>query len=361
MESKLVQVLAGSAQLNTFTKRDWSNLLLEARYHRMASQLGRLLKASAPEEFLAHIKADQLAYQKQLRILAQETKRFSKLFSAAGVDCVYLKGSAYQLRQFEEFQGRLMADIDILVNQADLKKVEAALKKEGWVNHPHTDYDERYYREWSQEIPPLIHYVRRTELDVHFNLLPLTLKEAPDQTKLFASKEPLAEQDCAYTLNPEAMVLHSAIHLFYESEFPKGLRDLHDIHMLLLRFSKQPGFWQKLIEIQSELGNGQSIYLACRYCIKIFNTQIPDAVLQTMQQWAPSPIALRVLDIAFQELICRGYPPLRSWYFSFAEKLLYLRGHLKRMPLHLLLPHLIRKSIYRLKERSHEPEEDLLF
>jgi len=97
---------------------------------------------------------------------------------------VYLKGSAYHLAGFSEFSGRLMSDIDILVSEATLPKVEKALKETGWLSTHLNDYDQKFYRQWSQEIPPMRHLKRRTELDLHFNILPKTLKESPTPSLL---------------------------------------------------------------------------------------------------------------------------------------------------------------------------------
>ena len=52
---------------------------------------------------------------------------------------------------------------------------------------------------------------------------------------------------------PEALVLHSAAHLFQDGDFAGGLRDLIDQDDLLRHFGSQPGFWNRLVARANEL------------------------------------------------------------------------------------------------------------
>ena len=61
------------------------------------------------------------------------------------------------------------------------------------------------------------------------------------------------------------MVLHSAMHLFYDGEFDHGLRDLVDIHRLLQRFGAEPAFWQALPGRARVLQLERPLFYALRY------------------------------------------------------------------------------------------------
>jgi len=50
------------------------------------------------------------------------------------------------------------------------------LMLEGWVSGHRSAYDQRYYRKWMHEIPPMTHIRRQTVLDLHHNILPETAR-----------------------------------------------------------------------------------------------------------------------------------------------------------------------------------------
>ena len=344
---------------------EWSILISQARYCNLLSGLNGFLKSQnlwtqTPKKAKQHILAEKVKSDNQLRLLKYEAKRLENLFTSNEFQHVYLKGSAYQLLEIEEFKGRQMADIDLLVCKNDLKKIEALLHKDGWVQPDLTDYDERFYREKSQEIPPLYHSKRRTSLDVHFNILPPTLKRAPNSSYLLKATQSIDGRQHAKTLVPAGMLFHSAIHMFHESEYPKALRDLYDLHSLISHFNSQ-SFWDSLIHLDKHVHNGDSVYFALRYTKKYFDTNIPQEVEQYYLSYKPNKFYLAAIDWCFKQVICNSFPTFRSRYHWLAEACLYMRGHLKRMPAHLLVPHLIRKAIYRLtQKKASELDEPVL-
>ena len=265
---------------------------------------------------------------------------------------MYLKGSAYHFNEMKNFTGRMMSDIDLLVKEKDLPIVENALKKSGWATQNINDYDQKFYRNWAQEIPPLKHIFRQVDLDVHFNILPKTIKESLNGKHLFEQSIPLASDPCEKVLKPHAMLAHSAIHLFYESEYKKGLRDLYDIAIFINDYGDDKFFWQELIKLQEDIGNQQSLYFALRYSQKIYQVKIPKLIQEYFECYKPPSLILKILDFCFIAVFTSMYPHHRKFGYKIPLFILYMRGHLKRMPLRLLLPHLTRKSIDKLKERE---------
>jgi hypothetical protein len=78
----------------------------------------------------------------------------------------------------------------VLVPHGGLPSVEAALMLRGWATGKTTAYDQRYYRRWMHELPPLRHIGRQTWLDVHHAILPITARLKPDSAKLLAASRP---------------------------------------------------------------------------------------------------------------------------------------------------------------------------
>src|SRR5690606_30867577 len=148
-------------------------------------------------------------------------------------------------------------------------EVEAALMLHGWTSTHHDAYDQRYYRTWMHELPPMQHIHRMTVIDVHHAILPETATCRPDPAKLMAAARPIEASNGLMTLAPVDMVLHSACHLFHESETDHGLRDLVDIDALLRHFGTMPDFWRHLPERARELELQRPLRYALRYARRI--------------------------------------------------------------------------------------------
>jgi hypothetical protein len=257
---------------------------------------------------------------------------------------VLLKGAAYQLAGLPCARGRLFSDIDVLVAHERLGQVEGALMLNGWVSGHHDAYDQRYYREWMHELPPMQHAKRQTVIDVHHAILPRTAAARPDPARLRAAARPLPGHPGLYVLAPADMVLHSAVHLFYEGEFNHGLRDLFDLHRLLLHFAAQPGFWDELPARARELGLERPLFYALRYCGGLLHTPVPAATLAAAGAGRPNRLLLALMDQLFGRALLPDHASCSDWFSASARFLLYIRGNWLRMPPLMLSRHLFHKA-----------------
>ena len=165
-----------------------------------------------------------------------------------GAPVILLKGAAYLAMQLPAARGRSFSDVDVLVPKARLSQVESALMQRGWMTTHHSAYDQRYYREWMHELPPLRHLQRQSVLDVHHTILPETARLRPDATLLLSAALPVPGWDGVAVLAPTDMVLHSMTHLFHNDELSRGLRDLSDLDLLLRHFAVDATWWRNLVE-----------------------------------------------------------------------------------------------------------------
>ena len=238
----------------------------------------------------------------------------------------------------------------------NIDKVEQALIESGWSSGHLDAYDQNYYRTWMHELPPLQHMRRGTALDVHHTILPETGQLKPDIQKLIDAAITLSVRDdfSVRVLAPVDMVLHSATHLFHEGEFDHGLRDLFDLHRLLVQFSNEPDFWQDLIIRAQEIDLVQPLYYATRYTHKILQTPVPTYVLRKLQDISSVGLTGWLVDFCYERALVSDHVTCRKPFTGLAEYLLFVRSHYLRMPLRLLIPHLIHKSLKREAENSNE-------
>jgi hypothetical protein len=242
--------------------------------------------------------------------------------------------------------GRLFGDIDFLVPKERIEEIERILLAADWASAIKDDYDQHYYRRWTHQIPPLRHYKRQTFLDVHHTIVPPTARASVDADTLAAASLPLGDDPKLRILAPADMVLHSAVHLFNEGEFDRGLRDLLDLDDLLRHFGQQPGFWPALADRAQVLGLTGPLLLTLRYRERLLDARSPDEIRPSILKWQPSAAKRAVYDALFDRALLPDHPACNGRLTGLARWLLYVRAHYLRMPLPLLVPHLLRKAFY---------------
>lgn len=351
--NELIQVLQDPSISSRLTLRQWDRLLSIAREKNLLSRLAdcvsaQLLTGEIPERVETHLLSAHTLATHQRQGVVWETRHIAKALAPLGIPVVLLKGAAYVLSRLPAAKGRLFGDIDILVPKNALNSVEAALMKHGWTSSGMDPYDQRYYRTWMHELPPMIHRVRGTSIDVHHNILPETAKYSLNIGTLLQSATLLTDSGF-YVLSPCDLVIHSATHLFHEGDFHNGLRDLHDLSLLMTHFAKeQNNFWHLLRSRAVETGLAKPLFFAIRYSRILLQLSCPTEIERDLQREAKiGIIRQRILDSAFLSVIGgtshAGSQSLRN----FAALLLYIRAHMLRMPPLLLAQHLLRKAILR--------------
>jgi hypothetical protein len=329
---------------------DWELLIRQARRSNLLTSLAtRLRKQGRLDQVLpaarTHFDDALLIGAAQGRAVRWEAREIAHALRHLDAPVVLLKGAAYLLDGLPAADGRVFADVDLLVPRAALDIAELMLGVAGWVSGKQDAYDQRYYREWMHEIPPMVHGQRETLIDLHHNILPLTSRVRVDADRLLEAIVPLPHWPGLYRLGDADLVLHSASHLFLDGEFDKGLRDLVDLDALLRHFSSTtPGFWSALVERAQTLGLARVLFYALRYAQAVLGTPVPAETAQALAGAAPPRLLLAWMDAVFLRALRPDHPSCEDGFSGRARSFLYLRAHWMRMPLHLLLPHLVVKA-----------------
>lgn len=263
--------------------------------------------------------------------------------AAPRVPVVAMKGAAYLLCGFGHARGRQFADVDLMVPEASLEWIERCLLERGWVGTELSAYDERYYREWTHELPPLRHEEREVEIDIHHNLVMRTARVKPDATKLLAGARAIPGSRFE-VLAPPDMVIHAATHLFLSSEMDDSLRELVDLDALMRQFGGcEVGFWEELVPRARELDLSRPLAYALRYCQRHLATPVPAGTLAESARDLPSSPILRVMDRCVPLALFPPHPDGAGSPSARARLLLYVRTHWLRMPPVRLVRHLAYK------------------
>lgn len=351
----LLTALRQPENLSILTTMEWDLLLRIARRARVLGRIevslansGQL--AQIPAGAAIHLRATRNVIEHRKTLVSWEVNRLLWALRGIDVPLILLKGTGYLLAGLPPAAGRIFADVDLLVPENRLPELESRLLAAGWFRTQIDPYDDRYYRVWMHEIPPLRHRERGTEIDIHHRLLPKTSRLASDPDTLFANAGELADPRLKI-LAPADMVLHALVHLFLEGDPGEGLRlrDLLDVHDLLTHFSDLPDFWKELIPRARGLGFQRPLYYGLIHLQQMFATPIPATVAGELNGLAPPwpirPLMARLISLA----LLPEHPDYPRRSAAIARWLLYARSHWLRMPTVLLSKHLARKLWLRIR------------
>jgi len=339
---RLVRLLRRPEAAAALRPADWTGLVAAARAESLLASLAHRLRRIPLPERVEALMEDARTDAAQARTAALwEAEMARRALAPLGVPVVLLKGTAYAAAGLAAAEGRSIGDLDILVPRAALRDVEAALLGAGWEWVKEDAYDDRYYRRWMHELPPLIHRSRDRMIDVHHTILPLTARARPDAEALVADSVALTSG--LRVLSPPDMIVHSAAHLMADGDLAGGLRNLWDIDRLLRSFAAAPDFWHVLEDRAQRHGLTAPARRAVRLAAELYFTPVPE-------NWRARDSA----DPLFKaRLLARdGWgrtrrPALRLGF--------YARSHLLRMPPLMLARHLWTKARKRsADQRPHQ-------
>jgi len=341
--------------------QQWNQLIKEAYSTGMLARLfyifnKKQLSHFIPEQALWHFSSAFTFAQAHRQDILIEIQHVKRAFKLSGQEPIFLKGTAYILANDEASEGRIFSDIDVFTPIKALPKIEQLLQWQGWSFGEIDAYDDAYYRKWMHEIPALTHKTRGSTLDVHHNLLPrtsrITFESHYIESKIDTMRGILAEED---------RLIHSIVHLFLESEFDKGLRDMTDIDLLFNQYQKQDqNFANRVLSRSFELGVDVLVFYAFRNLKKYLGTKIPDDFTNKISKNAPTGLKLKLMDKLFSRVLFSPQSIDKSAFNKLAHLVMYLRGHYMRMPLHLLIPHLLHKAIVSPINKWKKEEKSLI-
>lgn len=334
---------------------EWERVIRVARRLRL---LGRLAEGIVKAELLVqvpaaaarHLRAELQYSRWRTGALLWALERLSATMGDVPYPLVLLKGAAYLGQDLPIAAGRMPSDVDILVPREHLAHAQALLLAGGWSEVELDEHDRRYYREWSHEVPPMRHAMHGLELDLHHNILPPVAHTRVDAGLLLARLQPSGLAPWQ-VFHPHDQVLHSAAHLFHDSEARDRMRDLVDLDGLLRHFGATAGFWEGLPGRAEQLGLCEPLALACHFATLWLQTPVPESARRRIESAGPAPLRKAWLHRLLRAVLTPTEPDDQPpWQQNLAAQILLARHHYRRMPLRVLVPHLWHK--FRSQDRA---------
>lgn len=340
-----LQALRDPQLVTRWTLADWERVVRLGRRLRLLARLTESLASAdlldqVPPQARRHLVSEQRLSHWRTNAMIWVLERVATTLHGIDFPLVLLKGGAYIGQDLSIAKGRLPSDVDILVPKAHVATAQDLLRKAGWIETALDEHDQRYYHEWSHEVPPMTHPLHGVELDLHHNIQPPVARMSVDADILLQRLKP-SKWPAWQVLDPLDQVLHSAVHLFQDSDLHDRLRDLVDLDGLMRHFGTQlPHFWTDLPKRASELGLSEPLALACHFCQQWLLTPIPADAISAIESAGPSRVKRAwLLPLLAQVLTPTEPDGDPSAVQGFAASLLLARHHYGRMPLTLLIPH----------------------
>jgi len=359
--SILVKTWKNPARCIDYNTQQWQLLIHQSRASYMLPRMANKLityyqNGKIEDRIWHHFSSALLVAKRQVENTSMELNKIEVFFEQKEHQAVILKGAAYSATNLSASIGRTFNDIDILVDKSSVDVIESELWFLGFMPMKEDDYDKLYYRQWMHEIPPLQHIKRKTVLDVHHNILPLTSATTVNVEKLTEHSTLIPGYKKLSILSPQALILHSATHLFHEGEFDKGIRDLIDLELLFQQYFQEKYTFDDLVTLALATGLERELYYAIRYVHNVLTLELTEDELRRVDKFSPKKLNLAFLDFCFLTIFTPNHSSCLTWKKSLATNLLYWRGHLLRMPLKLLIPHLFKKSYMQIRDSLKRPK-----
>lgn len=347
---QLILAIRSPARCTGLSALGWSDLIATARSANLLGLLAEKLRvagvACPVKQAARHLEGARLLSHRQRQSVIWEIHELRRTLAPLETPVTLLKGAAYAVADLPISRGRLFGDIDILVPEQKLGQTEMQLMLGGWASAKSDPYDQRYYREWMHELPPMTHVRRGTVLDVHHSILPRTARARPDPNAILERSRVLDEFAPIRIPCPEDLAVHCITHFMHEGELDNGLRALHDIDGLLRDFAREDRFWTQLVECA--VGHELAVPVAQGLALttRLLGTPVPQSVFADLYKHDSKAVLGSSMEWAYR----RALEPevetieLATWV---ARQWLYVRAHALRMPFGQLTVHLCRKALMR--------------
>lgn len=344
---QLTSCFMAPEQLPSLSLGKWSDLIFVLRDCRLLASLAELLIEkqlidTVPEKARFHLLSALKYANRQAEQVRMESQAITSLLRENSVDCVYLKGASYVLNNWHCGAGRVSSDIDVLVRESELATAETLMLKNLWRHQEINDYDDKYYREYAHEIPPLFHIQRGTVLDVHHNLFLPVSGRAPNIESFWKYVANTAQGHQVFL--PHAAFVHSVIHLFLNEEVVYGCRDMIDLWRLLEEHGDDR-FIDGVVELCQVNGFNDELMLVSRLLRHWFTSSRTELLLcrvnaEVLPNIASSESKINVWFRIYRRALVPNHPFIAGRKENIARQLVFMRGHGLKMPLGVLIKHL---------------------
>ncbi len=259
-------------------------------------ELGPMARArfgqDAPE-LARYLQMDTFSAAAEMGIHLQNLDRIKAAFAQKNIPLTLLKGAALGQTVYDDPVWRVMSDIDLWVQEADVPRAAEALAALGY--RMKQEKDERplaLQRRSKGEVQFVQSGVMWGLVELHWSPFPgwwLQRAAVPDDAAVWSRKEPLPD-GLAYQLSAEDTIIQSAIHMAVNHQFDiLAARHLLD---MALTAQKRGVDWLIVAEWAQKWRVGTAVYVALNLLNQLIGVEGLD---EALAQLRPSSLRQRLL------------------------------------------------------------------
>jgi hypothetical protein len=266
---------------------DWHYILRRAHQNQMAPLLYDNLLKFDTEGVVPHWVTKELAriyhsvgYQ-NLRYYG-ELKNVLCFFENLGIEVIVLKGAMLAETVWKNVALRQMGDIDLLVQEHDIEKVDRVLPELGYVSYE--GYKSKdWYRTNHHHLAPYHNLHKGVVIEIHNHIvIPNKLFSIDIREVWKRAKAIRIEGIDTKILAPEDMIIHLCLHISYSDLFIGRIKNLIDLSQTI-RYYGGSIHWDWIIRDAKEKKIAKFIFYPLYLATDILNVEIKKEILEGFQ------------------------------------------------------------------------------
>lgn len=290
----------GTTGVGELSSVDWDDLFHKSAQHHVTPLLYHRLTTfhpgtPIPANVMERLRQVYLQCAGRNMGLYHELGKILGRLRQQGIPVIALKGAHLAIAVYRNIALRPMADVDLLVKQTDLLKVQDILVEQGYFPSKEEIF-------CAQEHLPSYRKKDSILIEIHFNIVAPPFSDRVDVEKLFARAQTcFIEGIEVLSLCPEDLLLHLCMHASFHHVFDNGIRPLFDISHTIEHYTEELD-WEQVLSRGKEWGVSKCVYL-CLFLAKRFaGASIPGQIMKDLDVYNDSfHAAARAEELIFRK------------------------------------------------------------
>jgi len=271
---------AGAAGVEVMSNTDWEELLRISALHGVTPLLYHRLttfptNVPIPAEVVRELRRSYLQNAGRNMGLYHELGKLLGRLRWDNIPVIALKGVHLATAVYRNIALRPMCDIDLLVKQADLVRVQEILVEQGYIAS-------KEEIGCAQEHLPPFKKKGSLPVEIHFHIVGPPFSLRVDVETLWNRAQVSSIQGIeVLTFCPEDLLLHLCIHVSFHHAFDNGIRPLFDISHTIEHYAEELD-WEQLLGRSREWGVSKGVYLSLFLAERFAGAAIPGQIMKDL-------------------------------------------------------------------------------
>jgi predicted nucleotidyltransferase len=229
-----------------------------------------------------------------------ELKTVLRSFENLGIEVIILKGAALAEIVWKNVALRQMGDIDLLVREHDLERVDEMFSELGYISYE--GYKSKdWYRRNHHHLAPYNNPEKGVVIEIHYNIVRPSKLFGIDTHMVWERAQAIRIEGVeTKILSPEDLIIHLCLHLSYCDLFIGKIRDIIDLSQAI-RYYNGGINWDWIIKEANEKKFTKFIYYPLYLATGILNAGIEKEIIDSFKDNSN----LRLLEDGLLKLIIR--------------------------------------------------------